>query len=128
VFILPGGKPEGDESDLATLVREVAEELGCEVQNASLSGTFSDKAAGVSDAVVVVRLYTADLVGEPLPQAEIEELQWVDLRKKTSLKLAPSISNQIIPHLRKTLGKIDPKSGRLDHVGQSHVQGKFELN
>jgi 8-oxo-dGTP diphosphatase len=29
-FILPGGKPEGSEGDLATLAREVDEELGCD--------------------------------------------------------------------------------------------------
>ena len=101
LFILPGGKPEGAETATQTLVRELDEELGCKVDAPHLLGTFMDKAAGNDDAVVVVRLYGGSLVGEPVPQAEIEEAAWVNIRRPTSLPLAPSILNFILPYLRK---------------------------
>jgi 8-oxo-dGTP diphosphatase len=56
-FILPGGKPEGLETDLATLAREVDEELGCRVESPFFRGVFKDIAAGAVHSVVVVRLY-----------------------------------------------------------------------
>lgn len=123
LFILPGGKPEGEEGDLAALSRELDEELGCSVSSPSLSGVFTDRAAGISDAVVVVRLYQGDLVGDPVPQAEIEELAWLDIRKSNSLPLAPSIINGILPHLKKTMRRAAGLSKPQPQV----VQGLLEL-
>jgi 8-oxo-dGTP diphosphatase len=100
IFILPGGKPEGEESDLQTLSREIREELDCGIDRPVLRGTFTDVAAGMVDSVVVVRLYSCNLIGEPRPCSEIEELAWVDIRKPV-LKLAPSIENGVLPFLRK---------------------------
>lgn len=101
IFILPGGKPEGTESDLETLAREVNEELGCRIDRPCLRGVFIDVAAGMTNAVVVVRLYGATLVGEPRPLAEIEELAWIDVRQQSTIMLAPSIENKILPFLRR---------------------------
>lgn len=123
LFILPGGKPEREEGDLAALSRELDEELGCSVSSPSLSGVFTDRAAGIADAVVVVRLYRGDLLGAPLPQAEIEELAWLDIRKPDSLPLAPSIVNGILPHLRKTMRR----AARLSKPQPQAVQGLLEL-
>tara|TARA_R110000850_G_scaffold169103_2_gene294196 strand:- start:156 stop:605 length:450 start_codon:yes stop_codon:yes gene_type:complete len=102
IFILPGGKPEAQESDLQTLSREIREELDCEVDHPVLRGVFTDVVAGTADSVVVVRLYSGNLVGEPRPCSEIEELAWVDISKPL-LKLAPSIENGILPFLRKKM-------------------------
>lgn len=78
-FILPSGKPDdGDKGDLQTLSRELGEKLGCGV----------------------VCLYTANLVGEPKPQAEIEEMAWASLTKSYAQMLAPSIQNKILPFLQ----------------------------
>jgi len=120
-FILPGGKPEGDETDLQTLSREVIEELGCAIEQPILRGVFKDVAAGSSESVVVVRLYSAKLVGEPTPCSEIEELAWVDM-EKPGLKLAPSISNRILPFLRR---KRMRRNSKMKAGGQS-PQGVFE--
>lgn len=121
IFILPGGKPEGEESDLETLSREIDEELGCGIARPVLRGVFTDIAAGVADAMVVVRLYSGDLVGEPKPCSEIEELAWVDIRKPT-LRLAPSIENGILPFLRRK-GK---GSSSVQKTGEL-LQGAFEI-
>jgi 8-oxo-dGTP diphosphatase len=123
LFILPGGKPEGEEGDLAALSRELDEELGCSMSSPSLSGVFTDRAAGIADAVVVVRLYRGELVGDPVPRAEIEELAWLDIRKPDSLPLAPSIINGILPHLRKTMRR----AARLSKPQPQVIQGLLEL-
>jgi 8-oxo-dGTP diphosphatase len=121
-FILPGGKPEGDETALETLSREVAEELGCDIANASLARVFTDVAAGDVSAVVVVRLYAAELVGDPRPMAEIEELAWIPTKGDPGVPLAPSIVNGILPFLRrKPLGRGSA------NVGERPLQGAFEL-
>lgn len=121
IFILPGGKPEGEESDLQTLAREIREELDCEIERPVLRGVFTDVAAGMKDSVVVVRLYSCNLVGEPKPCAEIEELAWVDIRKPT-LKLAPSIKNGVLPFLRKK-----QKSASDAQRTSERLQGAFNI-
>lgn len=123
LFILPGGKPEEEEGDLAALRRELDEELGCSMSSPSLSGVFTDRAAGIADAVVVVRLYRGELVGDPVPRAEIEEIAWLDIRKPDSLPLAPSIINGILPHLRKTMSR----AARLSKPQPQVIQGLLEL-
>lgn len=101
LFILPGGKPEDSETDLAALAREINEELGCTVDSVNLEGVFADVAAGLANAAVVVRLYSGKLVGEPSPRSEIEEQEWLDLRHPTKIPLAPSITNSILPHVKR---------------------------
>lgn len=99
IFILPGGKPEGDEDDLAALHREVNEELGCRIEPAGLQfeGAFTDQVAGKPDTTVTVRLYRGALAGEPQCRAEIEELRWISPAEVYGTPLAPSLTNQILP-------------------------------
>lgn len=101
-FILPGGKPEKGEDDLQALSREVEEELGCSLnpQTVSFLGSFSDTAADLHNTTVTVRLYTAELIGEPSPRAEIETIKWYSPSVDRDEILAPSIQNQILPFLR----------------------------
>ena len=122
-YILPGGKPEGNETDIQTLSREIREELGCEIEHAVFRGVFKDVAAGATESAVVVRLYSAKLVGDPRPCSEIEELAWIDIRKP-DLKLAPSIENVILPFLKRKSMKFSPGSGA---KGQQ-LQGCLEIN
>ncbi|KAF0846965.1 NUDIX hydrolase [Nocardia caishijiensis] len=75
VFYIPGGKREGSETDLETLVREVAEELTVELspETAVHVGTYE-----ADDADVVVRMacYTAEYRGVLTASSEIEALAW----------------------------------------------------
>jgi len=121
LFILPGGKPEGTESDLQTLSRELREELGCAVSLPSYAGVFSNRAAGVDNAAVVVRLYCGELLGAPQPLAEIEELAWVNIRRPR-LPLAPSILKGILPHLRKRLQRSTEQSEQTEESVQRSLQ------
>ena len=109
-LILPGGKPEAGEDDMATLSREIGEELGCEVGPAAPVplGTFSDKVAGNEDATVEVRLYEGTLQGVPQPRSEIDELAWVSLDSQDRVDLAPSLRNLILPFIASTRCRAAP--------------------
>jgi 8-oxo-dGTP diphosphatase len=100
-LILPGGKPIANESDEETLARECREELSCAIDRDSVHwlGEFTDELVDDAMRQVVVRLYSAALVGKPTPSAEIEELSWHSLDGASSEHLAPSLRRQIIPRL-----------------------------
>ena len=100
-YILPGGKPEAGENDRDTLVREIEEELGCQIEPESLQflGSFSDVAADLEGTTVTVRLYSAVLIGRPRPLAEIDRLEWFRPDAQPELSLAPSLQNHIVPFL-----------------------------
>lgn len=110
-YILPGGKPEPGEDDLATLVRELDEELGCKIDVETLTfiGSFSDHVADDLNTVVTVRLYSAKLIGSPSPHSEIEEMMWVR-PSRDDVPLAPSLINKIIPYLISTGQMMTPSN------------------
>ncbi|WP_372482676.1 NUDIX hydrolase [Bradyrhizobium ivorense] len=103
-YILPGGKPEVGEDDRQALIREIDEELGCTIDPESLVflGSFSDVAADAENAIVVVKLYGADLIGAPAAKSEIECLTWFTPQGGEQVSLAPSIQNHILPFLQST--------------------------
>ena len=72
-WILPGGKPEtSDSGDVATLARELHEELCCSLLQPTVRyvgeivGPISDRSADT----VRVRLYRAELLGSPVRQTK----------------------------------------------------------
>src|ERR1700741_2537554 len=101
-YILPGGKPEPGENDLEALTREVEEELGCRVDMSTIAflGSFTDTAADMENTTVTVRLYHAQLDGNPSPQSEIEALKWFCPNAESVHSLAPSLQNHIVPFLQ----------------------------
>lgn len=78
VFFIPGGKREGAETDLETLVREVAEELAVELapDSAVHVGTYEAAVPGHDGTVVRMACYTADYRGVLTASSEIEALAW----------------------------------------------------
>jgi 8-oxo-dGTP diphosphatase len=78
-FYLPGGKPEPGESEIATLLREIREELSCSIELPSIRyfTTTVAQAYGKPEGVqVAIKTYTGELVGIPRPTSEVEELRW----------------------------------------------------
>jgi 8-oxo-dGTP diphosphatase len=71
VFFIPGGKREGAETDLQTLLREIAEELTV----ALLPGTVRHVGTYEADQVRM-SCYTGDYRGTLAASSEIEELAW----------------------------------------------------
>jgi 8-oxo-dGTP diphosphatase len=98
-FMLPGGKREPGEDDLAALAREVREELGVGVTSARLLGRFEAQAANEPGATVRSRAYIVEVAGEISIQAEIEELLWIDPATPPDVPIAPLLVGQILPAL-----------------------------
>jgi 8-oxo-dGTP diphosphatase len=80
VFYIPGGKREGAESDLQTLLREITEELAVTLIPETVRHAASYEAEQPGDqlggAVVRMSCYTGDYCGTLVPSSEIDELAW----------------------------------------------------
>jgi len=99
-FMKPGGKRDAGEDDLATLARELDEELGCRLVEARLLGRFSAPAANEAGFTVQSATYLATVEGEIAARAEIEELAWIDpAAPPPGLRLAPLLTKAVLPAL-----------------------------
>jgi 8-oxo-dGTP diphosphatase len=101
-FMQPGGKRDTGESDVAALSREIVEELGCRVtaNSARPLGVFECQAANEPGFRVQAAVYAVDVEGVIAPQAEIDEMVWVDPRALPDLHLAPLTRDHVLPLAR----------------------------
>lgn len=100
-FLQPGGKLEPGELPDAALRRELAEELkvnGTLGEPVSM-GQFTARAANEDGAIVVADLFALEVSGEVTPQAEIEEIRWIDPAAPGSIELAPLTRDAVLPAL-----------------------------
>ena len=105
-WMQPGGKVEPGEHPADTLVRELHEELGLELDAAGFThwGRFHAAAANEKNHVVDCDMYQVDftLVAQQLPlsvAAEIEELMWLDPTSVHDLEIAPLSLEHVFPRL-----------------------------
>lgn len=102
VFQQPGGKRDpGDADELATLARELREELGCELVagSARLLCHCTAPAANEPDHLVEAAVYMVNVHGEIAARAEIEELCWID-PAAPNVPVARLSREHILPLLR----------------------------
>ncbi|WP_415951177.1 NUDIX hydrolase [Streptomyces sp. KLOTTS4A1] len=88
VFYIPGGKREGAESDLETLLREIKEELTVllDPDSALHVGTYEAEVPDLpGGAVVRMSCYTADYQGSLVVSGEIEEMAWFSYADRPSV-------------------------------------------
>ena len=76
IFYLPGGKREGAESDLQTLLREITEELAVELRPETVAHVGTYEAGQADGAMVRMSCYSGDYTGTLTASGEIDELAW----------------------------------------------------
>lgn len=99
-FMQPGGKPEPGETAAETLIRELHEELGLEIQEADLIplGSFISAAANEPGHRVVAEAFAATIDPESASaQAELAELRWITPADAATLPLAPLSVEHLLP-------------------------------
>lgn len=102
VFQQPGGKPDsGDADDIATLARELREELGCTLvaDSVRLLRHAEAPAANEPGHRVSAVVYCVEVTGPIQAQAEIAELRWVDPAAPDEVPIARLSREHILPHL-----------------------------
>lgn len=90
-YYIPGGKREGNETDVETLIRECKEELTIDILKNTIKyyGTFEAQAHGHDKGVIVkMTCYQAEFLGELIPNSEIEEIKWLDY-SNLNVKISP---------------------------------------
>jgi ADP-ribose pyrophosphatase YjhB (NUDIX family) len=95
-WTLPGGRVETNESPIDALIREVAEETGCDVDPGELVGAY---AAPFKDDLVLFFGCTLRSRGEWRPDADIAEVSFMpadglpnDLTPRTRARIADAFS------------------------------------
>lgn len=104
-FIQPGGKRDPGEDSLATLARELDEELGVVLDRGSARrlGEFQAAAVNEPGCTVSGEAFLVQISGHPVPAAEIAELAWIPLDPPLTFPLAPLSRQHILPAARAVL-------------------------
>lgn len=99
IFMQPGGKRQPGEDDIAALERELREELGSLPLPESVTplGVFEAPAAFEPGRTVRATLFSASIADPASPQAEIEELIWLDPRSPPRVELAAFTRDHVLP-------------------------------
>lgn len=87
----PGGKPLVGEEPGAALHRELAEELGCTLTDVRFLERVVCPAANEPGAELTADVFAATVIGELVPQNEIEAVAWVRWEDLNPIHFAPLI-------------------------------------
>lgn len=98
-YIIPGGKREGNETDIETLSRELSEEIQVELVGSVPFGGF-DEIAIFENIPIHIEVYYAQIKGTPKCDSEIKDLVWIDRNYEDyGIKLGSVLGKFVIPRL-----------------------------
>ena len=98
-YIIPGGRPEGDETHEQTLRRELYEELNINLSSYKRFGSFTETAV-FENIPIFMDVYFVTYEGNPTPKSEIKELVWITKDyKQQGVELGSVLGRHIIPKL-----------------------------
>lgn len=109
IYLAPGGKPEGDETVLQALVRELSEELNITVtpDDVEFFKRYEAPAAGQPGRMVEMHVFMVKhWDGQIRPGAEIAELRWLTADVPEDVEVGSIFGHQLLPDLQ-AMGLMD---------------------
>jgi len=98
-YIIPGGLPEGTETQQETLERELLEELGVKVVSSVLFGNYEEPSE-FEDAILSMTVFDVTIEGVPSPQSEIIDALWIDRNYAAKgVSIGSTLANHVVPRL-----------------------------
>ena len=101
-FMLPGGKPEKDETELETLTRELQEELHLKIISSKLLGIHETTSMFEKEPLTMT-VYLTKVDGIPAPNTEIASYKWIDIDSDNKEALGSGITEFTLPLLRRMM-------------------------
>lgn len=100
-WILPCGSIEPGESSLEAMIREVKEELACDIDSNTITfiGEYEGPASGRLEQIVNIQLFEGKVLGSPKANEEIVEIKWFNVQTINNPMVSEIIKDKIIPDL-----------------------------
>lgn len=99
IFLSPGGKPEGNETLVQALSREISEETGLLIKEVHYLSSYSD-IAYLEQVPITIHVYNVVSYSGSLHAGnEIDELCWIDSVSAKGVNIGSIFGQYVIPKL-----------------------------